>query len=253
MTNNDKPRFLRSFAANAAVFNRAVTDDVVNIYWVILADYTIDEVESAFVKSLKTSKFFPTPAEIIGLIPSAIADRHVGADEAWGLVLESFDEFSTVVMTREISEARGLVLDIYESGDVTGARMAFREAYNRIISSAGKPQWFVSEGFDAARKADAVRKAIQIGRLPAGSEAKYLLEAPNTTVTGLIESANEKAQNSSDAEFRKSALRNIGALKAMLGNVDDDGVQRREIERKAFEKHRDQELARLAQKAGEMH
>lgn len=253
MTNDDKPRFLRSFAANAAVFNRAVTDDVVNIYWAILTDYTIDEVEGAFVKSLKTSKFFPTPAEIIGLIPSASADRHIGADEAWGLVLESFDEYSTVVITHEIAEARGLVLDIYESGDVTGARMAFREAYNRIISSTGKPKWFVSEGFDAARKADAVAKAVQLGRLAGGSDMKYRLEAPTTTVAGLIESANAKAQNSADSEFRKAALRNIGALKEMLASADDDGAARREKERKAFELHRQAELAKVAERMGSMH
>lgn len=253
MQDSDKKRFLEVMNGCAAIFRTEVAKPQIQIYWEILKDFSIEDVEAAISKHMRAAKFFPVPAEIIDRIPAAKANRHIGADEAWGLVLESFDEFSTVVLTQEISEARGLVLDIYESSDVTGARMAFREAYNRIIASAGKPQWFVSEGFDSARKADAVAKAVQLGRLPAGYEGRYRLDAPKATVAGLIESANAKSQNSADAEFRKTALRNIGALKAMLGTADDDGIDRREKERKAFEARRANELARAAKKMGELH
>lgn len=216
-----------------------------------LKDYPLEAVSQAVKIHMKKGKFAPVPSDIIEIITEHTGQKHIGADEAWGLVLDSFNENTTVVITKEIAEARGLVIDIFQSGDVTGARMAFRDAYNRIVSTASNPSWYVSLGPGAERLAGnakqfaAVQKAILLGRLPASAAGKYQIQAPTTTVAGLIESANEKADKSSDQNFKEKAKKAFQGIKAVLSAPDDDGIARREQERLAFEKHRQEMLARV--------
>lgn len=255
MTNDDKPRFLRAFAANAAVFNKPVTDDVVGIYWAILADYDVNDVEAAFVKHLKVSKFFPTPAELVALIPSAHAMKHVDADEAWAIVLASMDEAETVVMTQPMLEARGIAWPIWQDGDEIGARMAFRSAYNRIIAAAGKPVWRVVAGWDAERRLSAIEQAKLLGRLPADYRPNQNLlpmPAAETTVSGLLENLERHVERSE--EDAKKAKQHVAKIRAMLNQNDfSNGIAERQAKRDEFEQHRQQELAKLAQKSGGLH
>ncbi len=222
-----------------------------------LEDYPLEAVFQAIKIHAKKGKFAPTPSDIAEIITGHTGQKHIGPDEAWGLALDSFDENTTVVITKEIAEARGLVIDIYQTGDVTGARMAFRDAYNRIVSTASNPFWYVSLGPGAERLAGnaqqfaAVQKAIALGRLPAGAADKYYIQAPTTTVAGLIESATEKATKSSDQDFKEKAKKGFQGIKAILRAPDDDGIARREKERLKFEAHRQEMLDRVAQKLQE--
>lgn len=255
MTPTDYQEFHHAWISAHAMSssNQTPSDSTAMAVFDVLIEYPIQHVLGALQVHAKKSRFAPTPADICEIIDGRTKAKHIGSDEAWGLVLESLDEESTVIVTQEILEARGLVMDIYQSGDVIGARMAFRDAYSRIVSASNsKPSWFISAGQDGARRADAINKAVQLGRLPKLSGGEYLLgrDKPTATVAGLIESANAKAQNSDDANFRKTALRNIGALKAMLTMNEDDGVERREKVREAFELHRQNELKRLAERQG---
>lgn len=251
MTHDDKSRFVRAFAAHAAVFNKPVTDDLVGIYWAILSDFLIEDVERAFVMHIKTSRFFPMPAELMELIPSAAIAKHIGADEAWAIALASFDERETVVWTQQIAEAKAIAQDVFNAGDEIGARMAFKDAYNRIIASASTPEWQVCQGWDKDRRSDVVTKAVQLGRLPAGHEQRYLPDpAPTVTVVALIESAADKAPNVLD---RDMAARGVAMLRMALGQNNDDGIARREAERKQREFKRAEVLAEVAEKLGELH
>lgn len=222
-----------------------------------LKDYPLEAVSQAVKIHMKKGKFAPVPSDIIEIITEHTGQKHIGADEAWGLALDSFDENTTIVITKEIAEARGLVIDIYQTGDVTGARMAFRDAYNRIVSTASNPSWYVSLGPGAERLAGnaqqfaAVQKAIGLGRLPAGAADKYYIQAPATTVAELIESATEKASKSSDQDFKEKAKKGFQGIKAILSIPDDDGIARREKERLEFEAHRQEMLDRVAQKLQE--
>jgi hypothetical protein len=216
-----------------------------------LEDYSLEAVFQAIKIHMKKGKFAPSPADIVEIIAGHTGQKHIGSDEAWCLALDSLNEDLTVIVTAEIVRARGLVMDIYKKGDVTGARMAFRDAYNRIISTASSPSWFVSEGFDEANRADAVQKAVGLGRLPASVASKYLIEAPATTVAGLIESANEKAGKSANQKYKEKFKKAIQETNGILRAPDDDGIARREQERFAFEKHRQEMLDRVAQKLQE--
>lgn len=117
------------------------------------------------------------------------ADGRPTADEAWAIALDARDEALTVVWNDEICEAFALARPVLEAGDKIGARMAFRDAYDRIARNgreAGRvPAWRASLGWDASQRTSALKKAESLGLLPAPTVAA-LLPAPSG---GLLELA----------------------------------------------------------------
>lgn len=65
----DTARFSAAMAKCALAYSKNITDQHFELYWDLLADKDINDVEAAFVQHMKSSKFFPTVAEIIELIP----------------------------------------------------------------------------------------------------------------------------------------------------------------------------------------
>lgn len=239
MNDLDKKRFMSAMGGLGTAFKVSVSEDQFRLYWSLFNEYSIDEFETACFQFLKRGKFFPAPAELLELIPSSKAKQHVSADEAWGIVMASMDEYETVVMTKEIAEARGIAYDIYAAGDKIGARMAFKDAYNRIIATAPAAQWFVSRGFDKTRVESAVQKALQLGRLSNDDAAKYIEHKPQTTVKALI-----------DESAKRNSLPKPPIEEVLKKIADDDfvaGVAAREQKRLEFEKKRKEALERLKQ------
>lgn len=112
-----------------------------------------------------------------------IDDGRPTADEAWALV--PMDEDKTVVWNDEICEAWSTARGLIKEGDHIAARMAFKEAYKRVVTKAkeqGKaPHWWASLGHDPHGRAPAIQEAVELGRLPAPEYREYLpLPAPNT-------------------------------------------------------------------------
>lgn len=113
-----------------------------------------------------------TPAEIL----SRIDDGHIGPEEAWAMLPR--DEACTVVMTGEMAEAWGIARPLIDAGDEIAGRMAFREVYVSLISQARAerrpPKWFSSLGHDIHGREQALREAVEKGRLTYGHAAKLL-------------------------------------------------------------------------------
>lgn len=207
-----------------------------------LEDYPLETVFQAIKLHTKQGKFAPSPTDIVEIITERTGARHIGCEEAWAIALESFDEYSTIVWTQPIAEARAIASGLYLDGDKVAARMAFKDAYNRIIKIAPEPSWTVTEGFDLARRADAVKQAVLLNRLPPLKvDSRYLIEAPTTTVAGLIESAQAKTG-------KVSPLAQLKLIKSNLTANEDDGIAHREKERLDFEQHRQKMLERVDKK-----
>lgn len=246
MNQNDYTVFAEAWANAHEVMPGGKTLSIGAMQLVIdaLKEYPLTHLLGAIKKHLKSARFAPVPADIIEIIATHTGAKHIGAEEAWGLALESFDEFSTVVWTPEIAEARGIAADIYHSGDKIGARMAFKEAYNRIIATTSKrPKWLINAGFDPEHRAVAIQQAIAVGRLPNGSGSEYLLgvDAPTATVAGLISHAQAKTGKVDKPEA-------IQVIKTILEEAPDfaaQELQRREQNRLAFEAHRQAELEKV--------
>lgn len=140
----------------------------------LLAEYPLHVVIGALNLHSKSSRFAPTVADICAIIDSRSGNNHLGPEEAWGIVVASFDEEVTIVMTQEMFEARGTALPVWLTGDKIGARMVFREKYSRLLEFAGPPKYAVSEGIDKAIKSDALRRAVDAGLLTNDQAARYL-------------------------------------------------------------------------------
>ena len=99
------------------------------------------------------------------------------ADEAFGMLVEGWrNEALTVVVPAIAMQAAGNGAQaLYFGGDKTGARMAFREAYERLAADVqGKAAWFVSAGNDREQRSAAVMAAVKAGRLEQQQAAGYL-------------------------------------------------------------------------------
>ena len=139
-----------------------------------LAGYDLASVRAAFdghVRDPQRGRFVAVPADIIAqLAAAAEQDGRPGPEEAWSIALRGADESATVVWTDEIAQAWGVARQVLACGDEVGARMAFRESYQRIVGAVRKagpaPYWWPSLGTDQHQRAAAIGEAVQLGRLP---------------------------------------------------------------------------------------
>lgn len=117
-----------------------------------------------------------TMADIIGRLESA--DGRPDADEAWMNALLAQDESNTVVWTAETQQAFGIAKPALEINDKVGARMAFKAAYERLVSESraqGAPAlWSASMGWDVGQRRTILEAAVQCGRLPESAAAGLL-------------------------------------------------------------------------------
>ena len=110
------------------------------------------------------------------LTPKTLLDQldalhgRLGADEAFALVLQAQDEAQTVVWTDEVVQAWTAIAPMMRGRDQVGARMAFKQAYERIVQDARvmrkKPEPVVSIGADPELRYVAVTRAYEQGALP---------------------------------------------------------------------------------------
>lgn len=96
-------------------------------------------------------------------------DGRPSADEAWASALDAVDEAATVVWTEEAQRAFAIARPVLDAGDKVGARMAFRDAYDRIVRESRESgvalAWSVSLGWDKGRRVTALQHAESVGRL----------------------------------------------------------------------------------------
>ena len=151
------------------------------LFFRAMSHHSIQAVRNSLddhLRDPKHGRYFPTPADLIGKIEGRAADDgRPGAEEAWSIAIKAADEYETVVWTAEITEAWGAAKNVWDTGDRVGARMAFKEAYERCVTQARKQgemvRWSCSMGFDKEKRAIAMAKAADQGRL-LGSEAIQL-------------------------------------------------------------------------------
>lgn len=155
--------------------------NVLRLWWGVLSQYDICDVRAGFNAFCadQANKFPPVPAHIVDAIERRSPDGRLGADEAWALYPKN--EMDSAVISDEMAEAMGVARGLLDDGDETGARMAFRDAYNRIVArnkARGIPvRWFPSFGTNPQGRFAAVDDAVKLGRLEK-NHAAGLLPAP---------------------------------------------------------------------------
>lgn len=219
-----------------------------------LEDYSLNMVEQAIKLYSKKSKFAPTPSDIIDILEAG--NKRLTADEAWSMM--PHDEFETVVWTREMAEAYGIVSGILAEGDKIAARMSFKSAYDRLCSEAVIMQrpvvWSVCVGFDKSRIEPALQKAVAAGRISQDRANKFL-PAPMDAgpIAGLLTGkVTELPNNDANLKAKWGELKQAMADgQRKLAEKEHQCALEREQKRLDFEARRQETLARVAQKLQE--
>ena len=167
MNKDDVVQFSNIWSAACEVCGQTPTDAAIALSFQVLAKYDITDIQKALSTHLETSKFIPKPADIIEILNKY--DGRPDADEAWSIAMESFDEYKTVILNDEIASSLEHARGIYNDGDKTGARMAFKASYEKAIASARRNgdhvKWWPSFGYDLGARIGPVEDAIRIGIL----------------------------------------------------------------------------------------
>ena len=213
------------------------------LFFAALRAHSVEAVRAGFNAHIRDGKFPPVPADILGhLTTMASNDRRPGPEEAWASALLGRDEANTIVWSDEMSTAWGIAGPVLRAGDEVGARMAFKEAYTRLVAearAAGRaPRWSASLGFDTEQRARVLETAVTAGLLPA-PEVAGLLPPPEARAGGIAPKVREALlalrerlvsqaeQESVDAaEKRETAAAKAAVARRVAGYC---GAQQREL------------------------
>jgi hypothetical protein len=244
MSPQDKPDFIALLGATFDVYSRLSPMPETQLLWFRLCQpHPMDAVRSAFGRYIATEpKFPPTPAQILAFMGQGTGDNRPGADEAWATALLSRDESATVVWTQETASAFAICRHVLDTDEV-GARVAFRDAYSRLVAESrlmhAPVRWVASLGWDVAERDKVIRRAAVAGLLPAPQVAA-LLPPPMPT------------EGPSPAGVRQ--LAKIHEMLSTIGSPKNRIIDRRmaqnEAERLQLEEHKRQ-INQVVQSRGE--
>lgn len=171
MRNTDLPEFTRLLTDAMVGYGKPRPDAETIAFWFkALAPFSPATIGQAFAAyAAERPDFAPVPNSIVARCK--LMDGRPDENEAWAVALTSRDERESVLWTEEIQEAFNLCRPVLDGGDEVGARMAFKDAYTRLVQAArvnNKPtRWNVSEGWDQERRGLVVARAVQAGLLAA--------------------------------------------------------------------------------------
>lgn len=187
MNEKDRAEFAQVVRATFNNYGReAPMQETLRMWWGLLAEFEIVTVRLAFSRHVVSDpKYPPTIGQILEILNAGNKAGRLGAEEAWAVAVKACDETETVVMNDEIAQAWGICKPIMDLGDEVGARMAFKEAYQRITAAATEPvKWWPSIGSDPHKRDAALSVAKRQGLLPAPYVAALLPPPMPTKATG---------------------------------------------------------------------
>lgn len=154
---------LEAIAVTAELCGRTFSPPAAKMFAHDLMRFPEEHVLEALTRCRREVRGVLTVADVV----SRLDDGRPGLDEAWAMIPR--DESVTIVWTDEMAEAWGIAKPLLDAGDKVGARLAFREAYGRILttarSTAREPHWQVSYGTDPNSSLLALLDAVDKHRL----------------------------------------------------------------------------------------
>ena len=230
MNANEKEALLKAMIATAEVMGGEIKPTAAVLMVDDLAGYSLESCLVSLKRCRQEVSGRLTLAAIIERL--SVADGRPTANEAWALALKAMDESETVVLNNEISQAMDYARDIFNAGDEIGARMAFRDSYERIAKEARENgtavNWWPSLGHDVTRREAAIQKAISLGKL--SQSAMHLLpEHIAGDTQPLLLAASERAKHS---ETGRETLRE---LLEFLGDKKHTHLSKEEVQLKKIE------------------
>jgi hypothetical protein len=236
---------VKAIAVTAELTGAALSGEAVAM---MASDLTAAHAEVAILRALTRCRKELSRPLTAGAVFDRLAedDGRPSGDEAWAIALQATDEADTVVWNEEIQQALSIARPILDAGDKIGARMAFRDAYERTVRTRREagivPKWSASLGWDQERRIAALESAQAIGLLPAPQVAA-LLPSPSG---GVVEAALFGGKSAETDDERTTFW--IRKIKADLKNSQAEREARRQAEIKAQQ----EDLAERKRRAAEL-
>lgn len=162
----DLEKLLQNLAATAELMGTQLSPMALAMMAKDLQEYDFSTVIQALTNVRKNASRFNL-AVIITEIEALKPDGRLGAEEAWALY--PHNEADSAVITDEMAEAMRIAHPLMLEGDKIGARMAFKEAYIRIVKTNKAnditPKWFPSLGHSKEGREEVLKEAVEKGRL----------------------------------------------------------------------------------------
>lgn len=198
-------QLIEALSATAEIMQAEVSPVSLAVMAEDLQEYDQGLVMQAISRFRKESNRFSLSG-IIAQIEKINPSRRITSDEAWALY--PHDEETSAVITNEIAEAMGVAQPLLNEGDKVGARMAFKNAYERITENNKlqglEPNWFASLGYDASGREQVVKEAVRLGRLPNNAIQTLLPPPVNQNFTSNV-IALKSAMQIEDKATQKAA------------------------------------------------
>jgi hypothetical protein len=212
------PNVLKAVAVVAELTGTELSAHALKAIGEDLATYPESAVLTALARCRRELTGRLTLSAIIERINDS--DGRPSADEAWALALEALDEAKTVVWCEEIQQAFAIARPVLQDGDKIGARMAFKNAYDRIVKEAREEcrpaQWSASLGWDQGHRQSVLTKAVELGMLQ-HSQVAGLLPAPKDIgIIGALLLGDKSGGPIDDSEESKETVRRCGEILANL-------------------------------------
>lgn len=164
-----KPELLKAIAVTAELLGTDMSPAAAEVFAQDVARYPLSQVLAALTRCRREVKGRLTISDVI----SRIDDGRPGPEEAWSLIPQ--DESRSSVWTEEMQRAYGVACPLLAEGDAVGARMAFKEAYQREVQRArdsGSPvKWSATLGHDKGGRDEAHHEARNRNLLAQGLPA----------------------------------------------------------------------------------
>jgi len=216
MTPNEKAEFWSLLDVACETLGKpAKSIEAKKLFVDLLGGYGFKNLRGAVLAHLndpERGRFPPAPADLKAQIEKAQErDGRPTPDEAWSIAIQLQDEHATVVTNDEISQAWGVACEIMP--DRVGARMAFRSAYERIVSEARKGaqpvKWFPSIGQDVQGREGVLKEGVRKGLLT-NEQVLKLLPAPDVAPEILKIGFVGKNENAGDYVAKLKDILNKG-------------------------------------------
>lgn len=163
MDSNQRQELIKIAWATAELMGADLSKAAAAVLVEDLAEFPYDQVVAALRRCRREAKGRLTVEAVL----SRIDDGRPGPEEAWTML--PADEHQSVVWNEEIARAYGAVHALVAEDRLIEARMAFKEIYARLLSEARSdgrpPRWVLSPGRDPEGRKEAVRTALERGRL----------------------------------------------------------------------------------------
>ena len=219
-------------ADQVAALGLALGDDVspqrLVLYASDLCDLPRERLVEAFARARKEYEYPKLPPiafirRLAGAGPAS--DGRPGLEEAWARMPKGERmEDDSVVWCEEERIAYGACRSLLLEGDLIGARMAFKERYEKELAEArsmGTPvQWSMSAGYDVEHRLSALASAVQQKRLSLDAALNFVSLERRDDFARMLPPAEAKGLLTGKVE----KLPNIPGLTGVLAKMEMDGT-----------------------------